>query len=68
MPYEIGYAPKDDKKVRSARPPTAREALRVVRNLQASDEEIRYIKAPFGAEIGIAELELDAEREGSPNA
>ena len=64
MTYEIGYAPRGDKKVRTVKMTTAREALRIVRDLERSDEEIRHIKAPPGYEIGIGELELTAEREG----
>ena len=68
MSYEIGYAPRGDRHVRTTQKATAREALATARALIASDEEIRHIKAPYGGQIGMGELELAAEREGPANA
>jgi len=48
--------------------PTALQALETVEALQASDEEIRYIKSLTGHEIETGELRLLAERERNSNA
>jgi hypothetical protein len=64
--YEIGYSPKGALKVSVIRAAKARSALEIVHDLQASDEEIRHIrKLPTGGEIGIGELELEAECESN---
>lgn len=62
MPYIVGYSQYRNRgPISEATCATATEALRAVHGLQASDETIRYIKAPYGGEIGIGELERDAE-------
>lgn len=63
MPYEIGHAPKGSRVVSQTVMPTALQALETMEALQASDEEIRYIKALNGHEIEPGELRLLAERE-----
>ena len=68
MAYEIGFAPRSARKMSSTTAANAREALKIVRGLEASDEQIKYIKAPYGGEIGIGELELEAERENKADA
>lgn len=64
MSYTIGYAPRGWKNVNTKQQPNAREALKLVLALQRSDEEVRYIKAPWGGEIGLDELRMTAEQEG----
>jgi hypothetical protein len=68
MPYEIGHAPKGSRVVSQTVMPTALQALETVEALQASDEEIRYIKALNGYEIGTSELRLLAEQEDDTRA
>jgi len=68
MPYEIGHAPKGGRIVSQTVMPTALQSLETVQALQASDEEIYYIKALNGHEIGIGELRLLAEQEGNAHA
>jgi len=63
--YEIGFAPKGKRQISVTIRPNAQAALKLVLALGTSDEEIRYIKAPAGYEIGISELRLEAEREGN---
>jgi hypothetical protein len=64
LPYTIGYARKGVRGASTAESGTGREALQLVLDLQASDEEIRFIKAPAGFEIsGIEELRMLAEQE-----
>jgi hypothetical protein len=67
MSYEIGYAPVGRREVFVVRRSNAKEALKTVLELQASDEQIRHIKAPTGSDIGFRELNLAAEKEGGPN-
>jgi hypothetical protein len=43
--------------------PDARTALKEVLGLKASDETIRFIRAPWGGEIGLGELRMHAEQE-----
>jgi hypothetical protein len=62
--YEIGFAPKGKRRISVTIRPNAQAALKMVLALETGDEEIRYIKAPAGYEIGISELRLEAEREG----
>lgn len=54
MSYEIGYARMGRSNISVAQSPNAHEALKTVLALQASDEEIRHIKAPAGHDIGLA--------------
>ena len=63
MPYAIGFGMRGGSKVSTAEKPTATSALKLVRDLARSDEEIKFIKAPNGWEIGIRELEIYAEKE-----
>lgn len=64
MAYIVGYAPNRNKgKVSEAAAQNAREALKLVEDLQRSDETIRFIRAPWGGEIGIGELKMYAEEE-----
>jgi hypothetical protein len=64
MPYTIGYSrQRKGGKVSEATVHNAEEALKTVRALGASDETIRYIKAPWGGEIGMGELQMYAEEE-----
>jgi hypothetical protein len=65
--YEIGFSPRGARKISVTMRPNAQDALKTVRALEASEEEIRYIKAPGGYEIGIGELQLEAERKGNAN-
>ncbi|WP_175429816.1 hypothetical protein [Azospirillum argentinense] len=53
--------------MRTTQKPTARDALKTAQALIASDEEIRHIKSPYGGEIGMGELALEAEREEAAN-
>jgi hypothetical protein len=64
MPYEIGHAPKGLDAIDVAVMPTALQALETVESLQASDEEIRFIRVLGGHEIGSSELRLLADQEG----
>jgi len=68
MPYEIGHAPKGSQIVSQTVMPTAGQALETMQALQASDEEIRYIKTLNGHEIETGELRLLAEQESTANA
>jgi len=61
--YEIGFTAKGSAEFSKARLPTVRVAWAVVCTLQASNEELRYITAPDGRDMGEAELKLAAERE-----
>jgi hypothetical protein len=63
LQYEIGHAPKGRAAIDVAVMPTALQALETVESLQASDEEIRFIRVPGGPEIGTGELRLLAEQE-----
>ena len=55
MPYTIGYSPRRvGGKVSETTLPDARQALKTLHDLQASDETIRYIKAPGVARSGRA--------------
>lgn len=63
MSHEIGYGPRGRSRVSVTYEPNARAALKTVLALSASDEEIKYIKAPARYEIGLGELRLLAERE-----
>jgi hypothetical protein len=67
MTYKIGYsAQRKGGKVSEATVSSAKRAFRLVCELQASDEMIRYIKAPWGGAIGVGELEMYAEKEAEP--
>ena len=65
MPYRIGFAANDqpggptDERATA----TAAEALQLLRAFQANEDEIRFIRAPSGAEIDQSELEIRAEQE-----
>ncbi len=61
--YIIGYSQKKTGPVREAKFSSAIEALKTVDGLFRSDETIRYIKAPWGGEIGEGELKMLAEKE-----
>ena len=64
MTYIIGFSPKRvGGKVAETTCPNAKEALEAVHGLQASDETIRFIRAPWGGEIGVRELQMYAEQE-----
>ena len=65
MPYMIGFGMKGrTANARTVEEPTAKGALELVRDLQQSDEQVKFIKAPSGYEISIEELELKAQDEG----
>jgi hypothetical protein len=64
MAYVVGYSMRrNDRKISEATYQDARAALEGVFRLEASDETIRYIKAPWGGEIGKGELKMYAEEE-----
>ena len=64
MPYTIGFGIKGrTAKARTVEELTAKGALELVRDLQQSDEQIRFIKSPSGYEISIEELEIKARGE-----
>ena len=65
VPYTIGFVVKGRSRIRSVEQPTAKAALKLMRDLQASHEQIKFIKTPSGGEIGIGELEMLAAKEGS---
>jgi hypothetical protein len=53
MTYTIGHSPRSKGKIDEAPMPDAVTALKEVLGLQASDEKIRFIRAPWGGEIGV---------------
>jgi hypothetical protein len=63
MTYTIGFSPKSKGEISKATMPDAKTALKEVLGLQASDETIRFIRAPWGGEIGVEELRMHAEQE-----
>jgi hypothetical protein len=63
MTYTIGFSPRSKVGIDEAPMPDAVTALKEVLGLQASDEEVRYITAPWGGRIGIEELRMYAEQE-----
>ena len=64
MLYIIGFGMKGNlAKARTAEEPSAKDALELVRDLERSDEQIRFIKAPSGHEISVEELALKAKAE-----
>jgi hypothetical protein len=63
MTYTIGHSPRSKGKIDEAPMPDAVTALKEVLGLQASDEKIRFIRAPWGGEIGVEELRMYAEKE-----
>lgn len=68
MAYEIGFSQHRNSKLSTAVEPTAQGALKTVDGLKASDEVIRFIKAPWGGEIGYGELKMIAEQEAQKDA
>lgn len=66
MPYIVGFGMRGQDKVSTAEHETAKAALELVRNLQRSDEEIKFIKSPSGWEISVEELATDAQDEDTP--
>jgi hypothetical protein len=68
MPYEIGHAPKGRSAVAIAVMPTALQALEIVEGLEASDEEVRFIRVLGGHQIGSGELRRLAKQEGATRA
>ena len=63
MPYIIGFSQKRIGPVSEAEFATAQQALKEHDPLVQSDETIRYIKAPWGGEIGRGELLMKADQE-----
>lgn len=64
MPYTIGFGMRGPRaKVSTAEVATATEALKLVHDLEASDEEIKFIKAPNGHSMGKGELKMYADDE-----
>jgi hypothetical protein len=63
MTYTIGFSPRPKGKISKATLPDAKRAFKEVLGLRASDETIRFIRAPWGAEIGVEELRMYAEQE-----
>ena len=64
MPYIIGFGMRGSSaKARTAEEPSAEDALELVRDLQRSEEPIRFIKAPSGYEVSVEELETKAKTE-----
>jgi hypothetical protein len=63
MTYTIGYSPRPRGKVDKAVEPDAKAALKTILGLKASDEIIRYIKAPWGGNIEIDRLRVLADEE-----
>lgn len=61
--FEVGFAPRGRGKIDIGYALTAKKILEEVRNLERSDEEIRYIKAPGGRRIELFELEDMAKKE-----
>jgi hypothetical protein len=64
MPYVIGYGMRNKRDMSTSQKATAKEAWSLVVALERSDEEIKFIRNPRGAEIGRDELKMDAEEEG----
>lgn len=63
MAYVIGFSMRRTGPISEAEKATAREALQVVLELEACDEVIRFIKGPWGGEIGKGELKWFADQE-----
>jgi hypothetical protein len=64
MSCTIGYSPrKEDSRVWEITVNGAREALKTVLSLRATDEAIRYIKLNGDYDVAIRELEMYAEQE-----
>jgi hypothetical protein len=64
MPYIIGFGPSDmTRKLSVVGTLTAKSALELVRRLQRSDEETKFILGPGGWQISQEELEIDAKGE-----
>lgn len=68
MPYVIGYGMRNKRDVSRTEKATAQEAFVLMQALERSDEEIKFILNPRGADIGRDELKLDAELEARRNA
>ena len=66
MPYIFGYSQRRLSEISTGEAPNAKLALKAVKELQFSDETIRYIKDPWGRDIGVEELEVLAAQEGEP--
>ncbi|MGD0482304.1 MAG: hypothetical protein ABSA42_19200 [Terracidiphilus sp.] len=65
MTYIVAYSPRrTGGRISEAVYPNAQEAWKAVLDLEASDETIRHIRAPWGGEIGKDELQMFAEEEG----
>lgn len=65
MVYVIGYGMRNKKDVSTAERTTAREALDLVDNLQRSDEEIKFIRAPSEPMCDVALLRVLAKEEAA---
>jgi hypothetical protein len=63
MTYTIGFSPRSKGTISEATLPDAKTALNEVLGLKASDETIRFIRSPWGGEIGVEELRMYAEQE-----
>ncbi len=64
MPYVIGYGMRNKRDVSTAEKANAKEAWSLVIALERSDEEIKFVRNPRGADIGREELKMDADEEG----
>lgn len=64
MAYTIGYSyERRGGKVSEATAETAQEAVKLHNSLQASDQNIYYIKTPLGEQIGLQGLMMYATDE-----
>jgi hypothetical protein len=63
MSYTIGFVPRNQDDVSAAEAPTASKALAMIAALQASADEIRFIRSPQEGEMGIEMLLLLAKEE-----
>lgn len=68
MVYVIGFGMRNEKDVSTAECATAQEALKLVNDLQRSDEEIKFIKAPSEPMCGVEMLRVLAKEEAAREA
>ena len=63
MPYQVGFSLKDAITVSVAYCLNAGEAIKTVRALKATTEELRFIRSPTGLVVPFEELEAMATLE-----
>jgi hypothetical protein len=63
MPYTVFFGPKDETEIARARATTASEALLMIQALQKAQQEIKFIRSPHEAEIGIEMVRVLAKEE-----